>query len=200
MYRLIFSMGLAALGIAAAQQSPNTLTSNESSHDWKLLFDGTTLDGWEQHGGGDFSAHNGAIVCPGTSAGWLGTSQTYSDYILKLQFRGAATVNSGVFLRSQKEGQPHITGYELQIWDYQPKGYNTGSLVGTAKAEAVKILPDQWNNYTITTDGNHYTIVLNGKTLLDTRDSKHLSGVIGFQCQKNNRVEFRNIRLKPIGH
>jgi Domain of Unknown Function (DUF1080) len=109
-------------------------------------------------------------------------------------------VNSGVFLRSQKEGQPHVTGYELQIWDYQPKGFNTGSLVGSVKAAPVKIKPDEWNDYDITADGDHYVIVLNGTQLLDAHDSKHLSGLIGFQCQKDNRIEFRNIRVHPIAH
>ena len=106
-------------------------------------------------------------------------------------------MNSGVFLRSQKAGQPHLTGYELQIWDYQPAGYNTGSLVNTIKAPSTKILADQWNNYDITAAGDHYLIVLNGQTLLDTHDSTHLSGVIGFQCQKDNKIEFRSIRVLP---
>src|SRR5260221_14383023 len=107
-------------------------------------------------------------------------------------------VNSGVFLRSQKEGQPPITGYELQIWDYQPAGYNTGSLVGSLKASPVKIIPDEWNNYEISASGDHFVIVLNGKTLLDDRDSKHASGVVGFQCQKGNSIQFRSIRLLAL--
>jgi len=107
-------------------------------------------------------------------------------------------VNGGAFMRSQKEGQPHMTGYELQIWDYQPAGYNTGSLVGSIKASPTKIIPDQWNRYEIRADGDHFLIVLNWKTLLDAHDSKHAAGVIGFQCQKNNRIEFRSIRLLPI--
>jgi hypothetical protein len=86
----------------------------------------------------------------------------------------------------------------LQIWDYQPDGYNTGSLVGSLKAAPVKIIPNQWNTYTITANGDHFTIVLNGKTLLDGSDSKHASGVIGLQCQKNNPIQFRNIRLLPL--
>ena len=59
-------------------------------------------------------------------------------------------MNSGVFLRSQKEGLPHVTGYELQIWDYQPAGFNTGSLVNTVKASETKIIADKWNKYEIT--------------------------------------------------
>ena len=201
---------LALLAMAAsftfAQSTPNRVTKAESKDGWKLLFDGKSLDGWEARptfapaSSGDWNVENGALVCPGTSAGWLATVDEYSDYHLKLEFRGNEKVNSGVFLRSQKEGQPHKTGYELQIWDYQPAGYNTGSLVGAVKAKATKIIPDKWNQYDITVDGDHYLIILNGETLLDTRDSAHDSGVIGFQCQKGNRIEFRSIRLLPIRH
>ena len=105
-------------------------------------------------------------------------------------------MNSGVFLRSQKEGLPHLTGYELQIWDYQPAGFNTGSLVNYVKASETKIIPDKWNKYEVTADGDHFVVNLNGKTILDAHDNKHSSGVIGFQCQKDNAIEFRNIRVK----
>jgi hypothetical protein len=192
------------VGFAAAQERPNTLTKKEAKEGWKLLFDGNSLTGWEAHttfappATGDWTVKDGALFCPGTTPGWLATTDAFSDFKLRLEFRGSAKVNSGVFLRSEKEGQPHKTGYELQIWDYQPAGYNTGSLVGSLKAEPTKILGDQWNQYDITAQGDHYLIILNGKTLLDAHDSKHLSGVIGFQCQKENPVEFRDIKIKPM--
>jgi hypothetical protein len=199
-----FLMG-AALGVALAQaqNKPNTLTAAEKAAGWQLLFNGKSLAGWEAlptsvpTANGDWIVSDGDIVCPGTTPGWLATTAIFSDYRLRLQFRGGEKVNSGVFLRSQRLGQPHITGYELQIWDYQPAGYNTGSLVNTAKAPPTKILADQWNDYDITATGDRYVIVLNGRTLLDTRDSAHLSGLIGFQCQKDNKIEFRDIRVLP---
>src|SRR5215467_10116169 len=186
--RYFFGAGLLALATATAgaQDKANSLSPSESKRGWMLLFDGRTLNGWEARStsspatNGDWAVKDGAMVCPGTSAGWLATKEAFSDFRLKLEFRGNAKVNSGVFLRSQKDGQPHITGYELQIWDYQPAGYNTGSLVGTVKAPATKILADQWNSYEITTQGDHFQIVLNGKMLLDAHDGKHASGVIGF--------------------
>src|SRR6266581_2041404 len=113
----------------------------------------------------DWVVQNGALVCGGTAPSWIGTNAMFSDYALKLEFRGGEKVNSGVFLRSQKEGQPHITGYELQVWDYQPAGYNTGSLVGSVKASPTKILADQWNKYEISAEGDHFVIVLNGAAL-----------------------------------
>jgi hypothetical protein len=193
---LLLAMCTAWLG--AAQDQPNNLTPKESADGWKLLFDGKTLHGWESHWAQDWTAADSALACSAAEPSWLSTSASFSDFVLKVEFRGAASVNSGIFLRSQKEGQPHITGYELQIWDYQPAGYNTGSLVGSLKAAPVKILPDQWNRYEITARGDHFVVVLNGTQLLDGRDSKHASGVIGFQCQKNNKIEFRNIKLRPL--
>jgi len=196
---------LLAAAVASAQ-NPNSLTPAEKSQGWHLLFNGRDLSGWEARSTskpgatGDWKVENGAIACPGTSPGWLGTDDTFSDFHLKLQFRGGEKVNSGVFLRSQKEGQPHVTGFELQIWDYQPAGYNTGSLVGAVKAAPTEIRGDEWNDYDITADGDHYLIVLNETTLLDAHNSAHQSGVIGFQCQANNPIEFRDIRVLPLRH
>src|SRR5437762_9972330 len=194
---------LLAVAMAAAQSTPNSLTPKEAADGWVLLFDGTHLKGWQGRATsapgvtGDWTVENGAILCPGKTPGWLSSDAAYSNYELKLEFRGGEKVNSGVFLRSQKEGQPHITGYELQIWDYQPAGFLTGSLVGSQKAAPAKILPDQWNSYDIRADGDHFVIVLNGKTVLDAHDKAHASGAIGFQCQQDNRIEFRNIKIRP---
>jgi hypothetical protein len=203
---LMVGLGIGvAAGLGSAQAQQNTLTHKETAEGWKLLFNGQSLDGWEPlatsspAATGDWTVENGSLVCPGTSAGWLASNDAFTNFELKLQFRGSEKVNSGVFLRSAKEGAPHKTGYELQIWDYQPQGYDTGSLVGSLKASPAKIFDGKWNSYDITADGDHYVIVLNGKTLLDDHDSKHTSGHIGFQCQKDNRVEFRDIRIRSLG-
>jgi hypothetical protein len=198
------SLTLAA-GPAAAQGPANSLTAEEKRGGWQLLFDGKALTGWEARPtsvpttNGDWTVAQGAILCPGTNPGWLSTAAMFDNFHLKLEFRGAAGVNSGIFIRSRKEGQPHVTGYEVQVWDNQPAGFNTGSLVGTVKAGPASIIPDAWNSFEITADGDQFRVALNGKMVLEAKDSKHLSpGVIGFQCQKGNRIEFRSIRLKVL--
>ncbi|MBL8173485.1 MAG: DUF1080 domain-containing protein [Bryobacterales bacterium] len=185
-------------------QQPNTLSKAEATAGWRLLFDGASLSGWDARSTfdaastGNWSARDGALICPGNSPGWIGTSATFQDFTLRLEFRGTEKVNSGVFLRSQREGAPHQTGYELQIWDYQPQGYLTGSLVGSVKAGPAKVLGGQWNKFEVTARGDHFVVVLNGAKILDARDAKHSSGVVGFQCQKDNPIEFRNIKLLPL--
>jgi hypothetical protein len=198
---------LATSSSASAQSRPNSLTAGESAAGWKLLFDGVTLKGWEPHmasatePAATWGVADGAIFCEGNKRGWLGTDDTYTDFNLKVEFRAGAKINSGVFLRSQKTGGiPAQTGYELQIWDFRPT-YKTGSLVNSLEAAPAKVIPDQWNTYEITAEGDHFVVVLNGKKILDGRDSKHASGVIGLQYNTGGgKIEFRNIKVRPIKH
>lgn len=195
MIRLIV-LGLICLSGVRAVEKPNRLSTAEAKTGWKLLFDGSSMTGWDVYREGDWVVKEGALVCQGTKPSWIGTKETFADYTLELEFRGSASVNSGVFLRSGKEGEPHLTGYELQIWDHQPAGFNTGSLVGSVKALLpTKVIPNEWNQYKIEAKGDHFAITLNGKVVLNAHDSKHASGVVGFQCQKENPIEFRSIKI-----
>jgi hypothetical protein len=209
MCRLLVGMILLGMILpsASAQNKPNTLAPGESEAGWRLLFDGVTLNGWEPHQASakepaaTWDVADGAIFCTGDRRGWLGTVDTFSDFNLKVDFRAGARINSGIFLRSQKEGGiPAETGYELQIWDFRPT-YKTGSLVNAIEAEPTKILADQWNSYDVTADGDHFLVVLNGEKVLDGRDSRHSSGVIGLQYNTGGgKIEFRNIKIRPIRH
>lgn len=179
----------------SAQQ--NSLTPKESSEGWILLFDGDSTFGWTAEGGARWNAVGGALT-PSGEPGYLRSNTPFADYTLKLDYRAPAEENSGVFLRSAKEGQPHVTGYELQIFGKHPE-YATGSLVNHIRAKPVKAAPDQWHTYEVTASGQHFVVKLDGKTVLDGRDSKSKSGYIGLQYNKGKPVAFRNIKLKPIG-
>src|SRR5215469_6624412 len=97
----LMSMLLFCAACLAAEEPPNSLSAKESAEGWKLLFDGRTLNGWEQHWAQNWKADGGALVCSANDRSWLSTSDSFGDYLLLLDFRGAASVNSGVFLRSQ---------------------------------------------------------------------------------------------------
>ncbi len=193
-----------SLGILSAQ-APNTVTTKEAAAGWKLLFDGSTLKGWEENQAAanvpaaHWSVADGAIICEDTTRGWLGTADTYADFHLQVDFRVGARANSGVFLRSGRASvSPAETGYELQIWDFRPT-YKTGALVDAIEAQPTKILADQWNHYDITAEGDHFIVVFNGQKVLDGHDSKHASGVLGLQYNTGGgKVEFRNIKVLPI--
>jgi hypothetical protein len=197
---ILFATGCFLSGALKAQ-APNTLTKEEIAAGWRLLFDGATLKGWEPREAATWGVADGAIFCAADSAGWLATVDTFADFNLKVEFRAGAEINSGVFLRSQKEGAPATTGYEVQIWDARPT-YKTGALVNYVETTtSAKILAGQWNSFDVTADGDHFVVVLNGQKLLDGRDSKHASGVLGLQYNINTgKIEFRNIKIRLIKH
>ena len=147
-------------------------------------------------GGSHWEVVNGSLVPCGDPAGYLTTRENYKDFVLDVDFRTGEDTNSGVFFRSPEGNR----GYEVQIWKAQPQGYNTGSIVATAKTNSeYKFVPGQWNHYEITAEGEHLIVVLNGTKTLDVHDSKFSDGRIRLQYQKFP-IEFKNVKLKLINH
>jgi hypothetical protein len=139
---------------------------------------------------------DGVLSPCGDAAGYLISKENYKDLVLAVDFRTAEDTNSGVFVRSLGSS----LGYEVQIWKTQPAGYNTGSIVGAGKTDReYKFIPNQWNHYEITADGDHLVVVLNGTKTLDIHDAQFSGGAIRLQYQKFP-IEFKNIKLLAIKH
>ena len=137
---------------------------------------------------------DGALTGCGEPAGYLNSDRSFKNFVLSLEFKTSETANSGVFVRSPQENG----GYEVQIWKQQPAGYNTGSIVGTAKtARDYAFKADQWNTLQVTADGDHIVVVLNGEATLDIRDAKFPEGNIRLQYQQFP-IAFRNVKLRPL--
>jgi len=67
------------------------------------LFDGESLDGWRNFGGGNFYVEEGAIVGEATTGlpnSFLATEETYDDFELEVEFKVDPRLNSGVQIRS----------------------------------------------------------------------------------------------------
>lgn len=176
----------------------NSLTKEEIAEGWVLLFDGDTLFGWHPQGGANWRASNGLLAAESGESGWLRTGAVFADFHLKTEFRTAADGNSGIFVRSAREGQPHITGYEVQIWNHHPK-FPTGSLVNhVATPQKADLKPGEWNSMEVRAENDRYVVSLNGKQILDAREGKTKKGHIGLQFNKGLPIEFRNVKLKPL--
>jgi hypothetical protein len=184
--------------IAAPLLAQNKLTPKEIADGWLMLFDGETTWGWTAEGSAKWRVENGVLISDAGEYGWLRSNAPFGDYILRAEYRQAADGNSGIFLRSAATGQPHVTGYELQIYEGH-KDYPTGSLLNHGKAEKVKPAPDQWHRYEVTHIGKAFTIKLDGKRVLYGDDDKTLFGHIGLQHNNGKKIEFRNVYIKPLG-
>jgi len=201
--RFVTTLVFAALCLPCPGDELNKLSKEEIAGGWILLFDGETLFGWETHGDCTWKVADGALLCDTGTDGWLGTKTEFTDFILRLQYRISANGNSGIFFRADKGPQPWITGYEMQIWD-EDTNNPTGSIYNVSKAQhpGGKLVTDveKWQDVEIVANGEHLTVTLNGHKVVDARDGRHRRGVIGVQYHyADMKMEFRNVRLKPLG-
>lgn len=193
-----FLVALLAMTVCAGAQT-NSLTPKEISDGWLLLFDGDSTFGWTVEGAAKWRVANGTIIADAGGYGWLRTNTQFADYSLKVDFQTAADGNSGIFLRAAKGKDPHISGYELQIFDGHPK-FPTGSILDAGRTgKKVKIDPNKWHSYEVFHVGTRCLVKLDGKKVLDLSDSKSANGHLGLQFNPDKPVAFRNIKVRPLG-
>ncbi len=183
----------------AAETPPNTLTPEEVAAGWILLFDGETLFGWTPTSQADWKVADGVISVTSGEPGFLRTTSQFGDFELKVDFRSAQGTNSGVFLRtSPAPKDPARDCYELNIADEGDSPFPTGSFVGRAKATGKHDSTD-WQTFEVKAVGGEFTVKVDGQQALSYTDPKPLGrGYISLQLNQG-RVEFRNIKLKPLG-
>ncbi len=179
----------------------NSLSSQELAEGWILLFDGETLYGWESGGAANWKVADGIISVSEGDGGpsLLATTSEFGDCELKVDFRAPADTNSGVFLRSPlKPTEPASDCYELNIAPAD-NPFPTGSFVKRQKTEGAEVKVNQWNTFEATARGGHLVVKLNGKEITDYTDPQPIArGRIGLQ-HNSGKVEFRNVKLKPLG-
>ena len=176
----------------------NSLSEREAQDGWILLFDGDTLFGWAPQGGAQWRVAKGELLAETGDSGYLRSNSAFADFILRCDFRVKDNGESGIFLRIDKEGQPQETGYKLQINNDDPS-FPTGSLVHELKASGVQARPNQWHTYEVVALGERFTVKLDGKQTVSGEAHKSKVGHIGLQFVAGTPVEFRNIKLKPLG-
>ncbi|MFE2261485.1 ThuA domain-containing protein [Streptomyces griseosporeus] len=179
---------------------------------YRPLFDGTSLDGWQQAGPGSFTLDADGTL---TSSGGLGllwyTPQSFGSYSLKLDWKVADDDNSGVFVGFPPSDDPWSAvnnGYEVQIDATDVPEKTTGSVYGFQSADLKKRdralnPPGEWNTYEIRVQGERLRVWLNGVKINDftnTDPARSLAdGHIGIQNHGDgDQVSFRDIRIKEL--
>ena len=180
---------MAGLSLAAALALPalaqNTLTAEEQSAGWTLLFDGHSLKGWRAYGkpgtgpegiGAGWKIADGLLQKQaGVKGGDIITDKQYTDFELAWEWRLAKGANNGVkYLVT--EARPGAPGYEYQMIDDESDKWK--NLHAKAKtASFYEVLPPavdkplkpagEWNASRILVKGTHVEHWLNGAKVLD---------------------------------
>jgi hypothetical protein len=184
----------------------------------ELLFNGKDLTGWELVGGSSpWGVKDGVLYTEGGGGGWISTVKEYGNFKLDLEFRVPEGGNSGVFLRTPREGDPAYVGMEIQVLDdYAPEYKDlhawqyTGSIYGVVPPSVrASKKAGEWQHYVIVAEGPHVTVTLNEQLIIDADLISHLdqeethpglkrrSGFIGLQ-NHSTRIEYRNIRITEL--
>ena len=174
------------------------------------LFDGNTLDGWQQHGGkAKYHVEDGQIVgtaVPNTPNSFLCTTKDYGDFVLELDFKVDPELNSGVQIRSQVFDKPteivvdsentrrlpadRVHGYQVEI-DPSSRSWSAG-VYDEGRRGWLNTLEDneparkafkqgEWNHFRIVCDGDSIKTWINGVPAADLHDGMTPKGLIALQ-------------------
>lgn len=186
---------------------------------WLKLFNGKDLSGWKQlNGKALYSVKNGEII--GTTVfkepnSFLVTEATYGDFILELEFKLDADMNSGIQFRSEskadyKDGRVH--GYQMEI-DPSARAW-TGGIYDEARRDwlySLEYNPEgkkaykkgDWNMCRIECIGSAIRIWVNGIPTANLVDDLTPKGFIALQVhsvgkqeESGQTIRWKNIRIQ----
>ncbi len=196
-----------ALSIFSAALVSTVLAADDGG--WTPLFDGKSLEGWQQHSGkAEYRVQDGAIVgktVAGTGNSFLCTVKKHGDFILELEFKVDPSMNSGIQFRSEFHTEPatveingkpkkfeadRVFGYQFEI-DPSARAW-TGGVYDEArrgwlfdlksKPEAGKAFKQgDWNKARIECRGESIKTFINDVPAADFTDGMTKEGIIALQ-------------------
>ena len=168
---------------------------------WVSMFDGQTLDGWKaSERSENWSVEDGCIAGQGPRSHlfWMTQKCTDCEFIAEVKISDKG--NSGMYFRTEfMEGWPN--GYEAQVNATHTDWKRTGSLYNFVNIKEQLAPPDTWFTQHIIVKGNHVTIKVDGKTVVDYTDEKntYAEGYLALQQHDpGSRVWYRNLKMRPI--
>jgi Domain of Unknown Function (DUF1080) len=163
--------------------APNTLTKNEKSKGWVLLFNGTTTNGWHGYNLAGFPdcwiLEDGALTM--TTEGRaesqdIITNKKYRGFAFSAEFKLTKGANSGILFQISEDKKykfPYETGPEYQVIDQDnwPDPLENWQICGANYAMYPPMVKPykpvgEWNQILLVVDGNNVTQMLNGEVVV----------------------------------
>ncbi|MFK7934108.1 MAG: DUF1080 domain-containing protein [Saprospiraceae bacterium] len=165
----------------------------------RVIFQENPQD-WKAYGDANWNYSDNELIGTITDgAGFVITQQPYQNFSLELEFKPDSTINSGVFIRCQKQDINPTDCYELNIWDLHPdQDSRTGAIVTKTKPLAYVETLNQWNTYKIEAKNDHLQVWVNGVKTADAMDDSLSGGYIGLQASGTGEIRFRKVKIRSI--
>jgi hypothetical protein len=183
------------------------------------LYNGKDLKGWKLlNGKAKFEANGGEIVGTtvfGEPNSFLVTEEIFGDFILELEFKVPAGMNSGIQFRSESKPeylQGRVHGYQYEI-DPSVRAW-TGGIYDEARRDWLYTLeynpdakrsfkPNEWNVARIECIGNALRTFINGVPAAYVYDNLTTKGFVALQVHSiekqsdaGQEIRWRNIRIQ----
>jgi hypothetical protein len=189
---------LAAVGFAA-DKAPKPAKAGKDG--WIKMFDGKTLNGWKANENpGSWTVQDGTIMGKGPASHLFYMDHECADCEFKAEVKLAKGSNSGMYFRTAF-GPGFPKGYEAQVNNSHRDPVRTGSLYNFVKVLEQLVPDDTWWTQDITVKGNHITIKVNEKVVVDYTDDKntYTKGYLALQQHDpNSVVQYRNLMMRDL--
>lgn len=163
---------------------PNTLSSEEVTAGWKLLFDGNSMNGWRTYQNkksNSWSVKEGTLYCKGSDSDKTDlradiiTNDQFENFELSVDWKISPKGNSGLmYMVTEGPKAAYMTGPEYQIIDdigfpekledWQKTGANYAM---NPAPEAAPNPVGEWNHSRVIVNKGHVEHWLNGKKIVE---------------------------------
>lgn len=184
---------------------------------WISLFNGKNLDGWKvSENPSSFAVVDGEIKIDGPRAHafYVGdvNNGEFKNFEFMAEVKTMPKANSGIFFHTtyQETGWPN-KGYEVQVNQTHSDWRKTGSLYSFNDVKEVFVKDGEWYTEHIIVKGDHVTVKVNGKTVMEYIESEDKNrpanagekkidkGTFALQAHDPESViYYRNIKVKVL--
>jgi len=181
------------------------------------LFNGRDLAGWKvNENPASVRVEGGALVVQGERAHVFYDGpvyqHTFKNFELRMLVRTKPSSNSGLYFHTtfQESGWP-AKGYEVQVNNSQGDWRRTGGLYGIDDVKEAPAQDDTWFSMAVRVDGQHVTVAVDGKPLIDYLEPDDVVREAGFAGRLIDRgtfalqahdpgseVWFKAIQVRPL--
>ncbi|MGZ5133894.1 MAG: 3-keto-disaccharide hydrolase [Flavitalea sp.] len=186
---------VALVGFSSSRQSSSqqfeliNLSTKDKQDGWKLLFDGTSKNGWHVYNaksdGSAWKVVDGALYLDpnakgpkGEGGGDIITDEAFENYHLQLEWKLDSGGNSGVIIQAQEDPKYRyawVTGPEIQVIDNNAhpdaknKEHRAGDLYDLVAASPETVKPTgEWNLMEVVQNNGKLDLYLNGTKVVST--------------------------------